>query len=140
MVPAAAIRAAAWLRTRGRRALWRCAVLLVAVAFAASVPGRPSAALAMAIQGSGHVSGQAMDCAGHSHAPSHAGMPGGMCCTCCGPTCESCGAPMAPPLSRALLPAAPAAPPVVPVPVAVPTAGIQFRQPLPIGPPSAPVA
>jgi len=116
-------------------------VLVVAVSFAASVPGRPYAALAMAVQGSGQMSGQAMDCAGHSHAPSHAGMPDGMCCTCCGPTCEGCAGPMAQAGSRALPPALLAAAlPAVPAAVAVPAAGTQLRQPLPIGPPSAPVA
>lgn len=121
--------------------MWRGAALLVAASFAANVPGRPYAALAMVAQESGHASGQAMDCASHTHAPSHAGMPDGMCCTCCGPTCEGCGALLAGPASRALLSASLAAAlPAAPAGVVLLAAGTQLRLPLPIGPPPAPVA
>jgi hypothetical protein len=131
--------AAAVIAAARRRALWRGVALLVAAAFAASVPSRAAAALAMAVQDA-HVASQAMECASHHQSPSHSGMPMGACCTCCGPTCEGCASPAAPPVSAHVptMSLALAAPGVSNGAV-LPARRVQFRQPLPIGPPTAPV-
>jgi len=136
---------------RLRRALWRGAALLIAVALASSVVAQPRAALAMAAQEAGHgamamgrVAAPVGAAATDAHrAPARAGMPDGCrgCCGCLAPCCAGCASPAVPvaavqPPLAALEVARPAAPGVV----ACLVVATPHRQPLPTGPPSAPLA